>query len=106
MEVGHYLLIMALVATTGLAVEEQILLNFYNSLGMQPLFPATSCREIYKFNYASHDKSGDYWIKPSADAVAIKVCTNYIRKSLIVSYTYYRCIVTWSCHVVEEAEDG
>ena len=77
MEVGHYLLTLALVATTGLAVEEQILLNFYNSLGMQPLFPATSCREIYKYNYASHDKSGYYWIKPSVDDAAIKVHTLY-----------------------------
>ena len=73
MEVGYYLLILLLVATTGIAVEEQVLLNFYNSLGMQPLFPAKSCREIYKYNYASHDKSGYYWIKPSVNDDAIKV---------------------------------
>ena len=79
MEVGYHLLILALVATVGLAVEEQILLNFYNSLGMQPLYPAASCREIYKYNYASHDKSGYYWIKPSVDAATIKVyCTHHI----------------------------
>ena len=77
MEVGYYLLILALVATTGLAVEEQILLNFYNSLGIQPLFPATSCREIYRYNYASHGKSGNYWIKPSVDAAVTKVHALY-----------------------------
>ena len=32
MEVGYYVLILLLVATTGIAVEEQVLLNFYNSL--------------------------------------------------------------------------
>ena len=79
MEVGYYLLILAIVATTGLAVEEQILLNFYNSLGMQPLYPATSCREIIiqVQLYASHGKSGYYWIKPSIDAAVIKVHTLY-----------------------------
>ena len=73
MEVGCYILILLLVATTGIAVEEQVLLNFYNSLGMQPLFPAKSCREIYKYNYASHDKSGEYWIKSSVNEKIIKV---------------------------------
>ena len=62
-----------LVVTASLAVEEQILLNFYNDLGMHQMFPAKSCREIYKENYASHDKPGDYWIQPSTDGDAIKV---------------------------------
>ena len=75
MEVGHHLVCLLLVATTSLAVEEQILLNFYNGLGMHRLFPARSCREIYKYNYASHEKSGYYWIQPSADGDAIKVHT-------------------------------
>ena len=70
MEVGCYVLILLLVATTGIAVEEQVLLKFY---GMQPFFPAKSCREIYKYNYPSHDKSGEYWIKPSVNDNAIKV---------------------------------
>ena len=73
MEFGHYLVCFLLVATTTLAVEEQVLLNFYNGLGMHRLFPARSCREIYKYNYASHAKSGDYWIQPSADGDPIKV---------------------------------
>ena len=73
MEVGLYLACLLLVATTSFAVEEQILLNFYNDLCMHQLFPARSCREIYKYNHASHDKSGYYWIKPSADGNTIKV---------------------------------
>ena len=79
MKVGGYILVLLLVATTSIAVEEQVLLNFYNSLGMQPLLPAKSCREIYKYNYASHDKPGEYWIKPSVNDNAIKVyhCVNF-----------------------------
>ena len=70
---NNFVVFMLLVVTIGtcLAVEEQVLLNFYNSLGMQPLFPGKSCKEIYTYNYASHGKSGYYWIKTST--VPIKV---------------------------------
>ena len=70
---NNFVVFMLLVVTIGtcLAVEEQVLLNFYNSLGMQPLFPGKSCKEIYTYNYASHGKSGYYWIKTSI--VPIKV---------------------------------
>jgi len=70
--------LLAAAVNSCLAVEEQVLLNFYNSLGMQPLFPAKSCKEIYAYNFASHGKSGDYWIKNSTSASAIKVCYNWL----------------------------
>lgn len=66
-----YCIILLLAVTSSLAVEEQVLLNFYNGLGMEALFPAKSCREIYKYNYASHGKSGYYWIKPSTDVIKV-----------------------------------
>ena len=55
-----------------LAVNEQALLNFYNSLGMQPFFPATSCKEMYIYNFASHGKSGYYWIKTSTSTIKVR----------------------------------
>ena len=70
MEVSYCLIVLCIV-TSSLAVEEQVLLNFYNGLGMEALFPAKSCREIYKYNYASHGKSGYYWIKPSTDVIKV-----------------------------------
>ena len=57
-----------------LAVEEQALLNFYNSLGMQPLLPAKSCNEIYTYNFASRGKSGYYWIKISTSTIKVPNC--------------------------------
>ena len=63
--------ILLMAVSSCLAVDEQALLNFYNSLGMQPLFPATSCKEIYAYNYASHGKSGYYWIKTSTSTIQV-----------------------------------
>ena len=62
---------MVLVVVGSLAVEEQALLNFYNSLGMQPLLPAKSCNDIYTYNFASRGKSGYYWIKISTSTLKV-----------------------------------
>ena len=67
-----FVIIMLLAVSTCSAVEEQMLLNFYNSLGMQPLFPGKSCKEIYTYNYASHGKSGYYWIKTSTLPIKVQ----------------------------------
>ena len=84
MKITHCLIFL-LGITSSLAVEEQVpvLLNFYNGLRMQSIFSAKSCREIYKYNYASHGKSGYYWIKPSTNVIQVY---NY---SYICSYVPY-----------------
>ena len=81
MEIAQCLMLL-LVATSSSAVEEQVLLNFYNGLGMQSIFPAKSCKEIYKYNYASHGKSGYYWIKPATNV--IQVCRHTLCILLIL----------------------
>ena len=88
-------LIFLLGVTSSLAVEEQMLLNFYNGLGMQSIFPAKSCREIYKYNYASHGKSGYYWIKPSTNV--IQVHTYAILLIFIMNLTQVYCDMELSC---------
>ena len=80
-------LILLLVTISSLAVEEQVLLNFYNGLGMQSIFPAKSCKEIYKYNYASHGKSGYYWIKPATDVIQVNTCTYMLCILLILLCT-------------------
>ena len=78
-------MLLAVAVNSCLAVEEQVLLNFYNSLGMQPHFPAKSCKEIYTNNFASRGKSGDYWIKSSGTS-AIKV---YLHSHELAVYSMY-----------------
>ena len=109
MALGLYLVCLLLVTTTSFAVEEQVLLNFYNDLGIHPLFPAKSCREIYKYNYASHDKSGYYWIQPSADDDTIKVQGynyHFMIDCRLMINLLCRYSVRWSYHVVEGMEGG
>jgi len=67
----QYFSAVLMIAATCSAVDDQVLLNFYNSLGMQPLYPAKSCQEIYANSHASHGRSGLYYIKPYSNVIKV-----------------------------------
>ena len=59
----YSLCVIVVILTSGSALIQKVEDDYYVELGMNPEYPAESCREIYNKNSVGHNQSGYYWIK-------------------------------------------